>query len=192
MPKLKTPFDPNHPEYNNKPAFLAQMQWFIKLCQEKHGATRCGHEICSIQYGVSIEYQILLPPPTSGAVNGNRITAETIHGGRSLHFHLVVNYKERIDGVSAAHLQYDSKKYPQLAPLRDEIKSLLEEIKNGRPHSTSGGRLCAWGGMMLPRLPNIGCSSSINWIPDPKWSREGVFPWRNGHLWISWEDNGSK
>jgi hypothetical protein len=130
----KTPFNPDDPEYRNKPAFLSQMQLFINLCEKGHHAKRCGQGACSMNCAVSIEYEIVFPPPVSDAANGNHITLETfLHSHLAVNFHLVVNYKERTDGVSAACLQYDPK-YAQLGPLQDEIKSLLDKIKNTRTY----------------------------------------------------------
>lgn len=126
---MKVPFNPNDEEYANKPAFVAEMQQFLNLCEDRYGATRFG-QVCTIRYGVSVEYQMMVNFDSDAGI-GSPFRAEGSQRSRAINFHLMVNYKERTDGVSAAGLQYDRKKFPELKPLDDNIESLLNEIKGG-------------------------------------------------------------
>ena len=133
---MKSPFDPKNAEYSSKPAFLNEMQRFVTLCEE-HGATRFAHEAWSINCGVSMEYQMIVNIHSGLGIRGT-IETDRTYGSRAVNFHLVVSYKERTDGVSAACLQYDLKKFPsKFRTLENDIQLLLNEIRGGSPRTDS-------------------------------------------------------
>src|SRR5271167_2673837 len=112
--KLKMPFHPTDSHYSGKPAFLAQVQRFVDLCETDHHATRVGQGACRVQYGVSIEYEIVFGNSTATGSSSNN------DGGRAISFRLALSYRDKRDGVSAAYLD-DPLKCPELGPLGEDI-----------------------------------------------------------------------
>jgi hypothetical protein len=129
--KLKVPFNPADAKYHGKPTFLAHAQKFVDLCETKYNATRVGQRACSIDNGVSIEYEMVVGNSTAPGSSSNNEASL----GRAINFHLILYYKARKDGVSAAHLD-DPMKCPELGPLGEDIKSMLIKIRRGPSYST--------------------------------------------------------
>ena len=122
-------FNPRAQEYVNKPAFLSQMQRFINLCETGHHAIRCGENIVSINFGVKVEYEILTNVSSNDLVKRDGNIYHASPSGRVVHFHLVLHYQKKKDGVSAATIQCDPAYKSDLASLEHDVTALLAEVK---------------------------------------------------------------
>jgi hypothetical protein len=122
-PKLKPPFNPESIQYSTKPTFLSQLQQLLHVCENDYGATQTGQQACEIQCGVSVEYQVIVGQSDTQV---RRVRTQSPPPGRVINFHLVVSYNQRLDGVSAVHIQLsDENLRSNLSPMEEAVKSLL-------------------------------------------------------------------
>jgi hypothetical protein len=140
-PKFKPPFNPDGDEYRTRPAFVSQLQKLRQVCENDYGATESGQRACEIQCGVRIGYQVTVGQSDTQvrrvAYNNDNTRTQSPPPGRVINFHLVVSYRERVDGISAVHIQIDEKLRSILSPLEEALKSLLFRLQKSLAGSSS-------------------------------------------------------
>lgn len=127
---------------------------FLKRFEEKYDVTRIGSGPCTVQCAIDAEYQIILH-----SYERNSVQREDEDRTQAIRFHLILNYKPKVDGISIVHLNYDRNKFEsQLGPIGEQIKSLLTEVQRGWGRSTldtrnspQGPSLASTGGQ--PKSP---------------------------------------